>query len=129
MKKKKIILIVASLLLICAAISVFQHYLFRPSRNIGSEVPQFQMSADRLINAYNTNAQKADSLYLNKTIEITGIATNVKDSVIQIDTSVFCLFDEKIRTDLIGKKIIVKGKCIGYDELFQEIKLDQCTIK
>ena len=45
-----------------------------------------------------------------------------------LENTVFCLFTQKTKEKLINNKVTVKGKCIGYDELFQEVKLDQCTI-
>lgn len=128
MKKNTIIIITVLLLLACATLYAFKEYLFKPSRNISAEVPAFQMPAGRLIRAYDSSIHEADSLYLNKTIEISGVATRVMDSVVEIESTVFCLFDEKVTTIATGKRVTVKGKCIGYDELFQEIKLDQCTI-
>jgi hypothetical protein len=28
----------------------------------------------------------------------------------------------------VNDTIVVKGRCIGYDDLLEEIKLDQCSI-
>ncbi|MCV9927885.1 OB-fold putative lipoprotein [Flavobacterium sp. LS1R49] len=128
MKKNKIVLIVLVLVLMCGGTYVYYKHLIRPSRNIVSEEPVFKISAAKLSQEYNANSQKADSRYLNKTIEINGVVTKVTDSVMMVDESVFCLFGNKLKRDLIKNKIVLKGKCIGYDELFQEVKLDQCTI-
>jgi hypothetical protein len=29
----------------------------------------------------------------------------------------------------VNDSVTVKGRCIGFDDLLEEIKLDQCTIK
>ena len=84
--------------------------------------------AAKLLENYNADPKKADQLYLNKTIEITGIVTKETDSVLILENTVFCLFSQKVKSALINNKVTVKGKCIGYDELFQEVKIDQCTI-
>jgi hypothetical protein len=91
-------------------------------------MPDFSIPATKLINDYNSDPEKADLLYLNKTIEITGKVTKETDSVVILEKNVFCLFTHKIKDRLINNKVTVKGKCIGYDELFQEVKIDQCTI-
>lgn len=129
MKRKKIVIVIASLLIATSAgIYFYYGFLFKEARNIESEVPDFQIAAIKLIEDYNNNPQKADSLYLNKTIEITGKITTATDSVIIVENSLFCLFSKKTKNQPINNNVTVKGKCIGYDELFQEVKLDQCII-
>lgn len=130
MKRKKTALIIAILFVaISAGIYFYYGYLFKEARNIASEAPDFSISAKKLLQDYNSNPKKADSLYLNKTIEITGKVTKETDSVISLENAVFCLFKEKLKNKMIDNQITVKGKCIGYDELFLEVKIDQCTVK
>jgi hypothetical protein len=129
MKRKKTAIVIAGLLLaVSAGIYLYYGVVFKEARNIESETPDFSVTATRLIYDYNSNPEKADLLYLNKTIEITGKVTKETDSVVILENNVFCLFTKKTNDRLTNKKITVKGKCIGYDELFQEVKLDQCTI-
>jgi len=42
---------------------------------------------------------------------------------------VFCGLDSLTGSNQLNKTITIKGRCIGYDELFGEVKLDQCTLK
>jgi hypothetical protein len=129
MKRKKTAIVIAGLLLaVSAGIYLYYGVVFKEARNIESEMPDFSIAATELIYDYNSNPEKADLLYLNKTIEITGKVTKETDSVVILENNVFCLFTQKIKGRLINSKVTVKGKCIGYDELFQEVKLDQCTI-
>lgn len=129
MKRKRITLIIVVLLLLVPAGYYFYYgFLYKEARNIASEMPDFSLTAAKLSKDYTSNPQKADSLYLNKTIEITGKVTKETDSVVILNNAVFCLFTQKIKGKLINNKVTVKGKCIGYDELFEEVKLDQCTI-
>ena len=130
MKRKKIAIVTAVLLLIVSA-GIYFYYgvVFKEARNIASEAPDFSVTAKKLLEDYNADPKKADSLYLNKTIEITGKATKETDSVIILENTVFCLFKEELKNKMINNKITIKGKCIGYDELFMEVKIDQCSIK
>lgn len=126
---KRIVFVIVVLLLVASA-GIYFYYgvVFKEARNIESETPDFSLDAAKLLKDYNSNPKNADLLYLNKTIEITGIVTKKTDSVVILENTVFCLFTQKIKQQLINNKVTVKGKCIGYDELFDEIKLDQCTI-
>jgi hypothetical protein len=129
MKRKKIAIVVAALLIaVSGGIYFYYGFLFKEARNIETEMPDFSITAAQLIEDYSSNPEKANSLYLNKTIELKGLVTKETDSVIVLENSVFCLFTQKITQKLLNNNTVVKGKCIGYDELFQEIKLDQCTI-
>jgi hypothetical protein len=129
MKRKRIAFIIVILLsMTSAGIYFYYGFLYKEARNIESEMPDFSVTSTQLLKDYDSNPQIADSLYLNKTIEVTGKVTKQNDSVIVLENTVFCLFTQKIKEKLINKNATVKGKCIGYDELFQEVKLDQCTI-
>lgn len=129
MKKNKIILgLVILMLLVSGGSYLYYGVLFKTSRNIESEEPIFTISAERLIQDYKTNQKKADSKYLNKTIKIEGIVSSGTDSTVVLHNTVFCLFSHPQKNMLIKKNVVIKGKCIGYDELFEEVKLDQCTI-
>jgi len=119
MKKKTIIIVTLALVLLCSSVYFYKEYLFKPSRNISSEIPSFELSAEKLVNAYRSGVQKADALYLNKTIDVTGIAAEVNDSVIQVDKNVFCLFNEKISPDLVGKKVTIKGSILQSSKPFK----------
>lgn len=129
MKRKKIAFVIAALLIVASAgIYFYYGFLFKEARNIASEMPDYSLTATKLLQDYNSNPEKANSLYLNKTIEITGRVTKETGSEIIIENTVFCLFTQKINKKLLHTNVTVKGKCIGYDELFDEVKLDQCTL-
>jgi hypothetical protein len=130
MKRKKTAIVAAILLLMVSA-GVYFYYgiIFKEARNIESETPDFSLTAKKLLEDYNEDPKNADSIYLNKTIEITGLATKETDSSLILENSVFCLFKEKLKDKMINNKTTIKGKCIGYDELFMEVKIDQCTVK
>ena len=116
------------LLLVSGGSYFYYGVLFKTSRNIESEQPIFNISAENLIEDYNANQKKADSKYLNKTIAIEGMVSSETDSTLVLHNTVFCILSQPQKTKLTKKNIVIKGKCIGYDELFEEIKLDQCTI-
>ncbi|MHA3789824.1 OB-fold protein [Flavobacterium hauense] len=130
MKKKNIrIGIIAVLLVISGLLYGYYGFLYKSARNVSGEDAAFAMQAHGLAGEYVANAQKADSQYLNKAIEINGKVTEIRDSLIILDDKVVCGFDVKPANAAVDKNITVKGRCIGFDELFGEVKLDQCTIK
>lgn len=120
--------IAALLLLVSGGIYLYYGFILKESRNIASEAPDISIDAKTLLKDYDTDPGKANSIYLNKTIAVTGQVTKETDVEMVLENNVFCLFIQKTTAGLKNKKVTVKGKCIGYDELFQEVKLDQCTI-
>lgn len=109
-------------------VGFYKGYLYKPVRDVSSEEPSLIISADKLVSDYKKDAAAADLKYLNKTIEVGGDVTSNVDSIITIDSVVVCGFDTLPRKR-DNESVTVKGRCIGYDELFGEVKLDQCTIK
>ncbi|KOS06741.1 hypothetical protein AM493_12405 [Flavobacterium akiainvivens] len=129
MKKKLTITLAVVLVLGAAAAYVYYGVLYKEGRNIAQEAATHTLPAAKLVETYTTNQQQADSLYLNKTIEVQGVVTAAQDSVLTVAGSVFCSFDQLPDRASLNKTVTIKGRCIGFDELFGEVKLDQCTIK
>lgn len=104
-------------------------FLYKQGRDISSETSAYKTSANAIADEYAVNIAAADSKYLNQTLEVKGKVTEIRDSLLLLDTKVVCGFDTKLANIILNKTITVKGRCIGFDELFGEVKLDQCTIK
>lgn len=130
MKKRKL-RIAAIVVLIIAASLLYGYYgfLYKPARDIGSETSAFNVTANELAGEYGKDVKTADTKYLNQTMEINGRVTEIRDSLVLLDSKVVCGFDALPMDTALNKNVTIKGRCIGFDELFGEVKLDQCTIK
>ncbi|KAF2515828.1 hypothetical protein E0W68_12825 [Flavobacterium salilacus subsp. salilacus] len=125
--KKRIVKSIAIVLIIVAGLLLFIHnYAYREARNIAEEEAAYTVSAQQLLSDYEKDSQATDAKYLNKTIAVQGMVTHVADSLITIDSAVFCSFSTNKQIK-VNDAVTVKGRCIGYDEIFSEVKLDQCT--
>ena len=76
----------------------------------------------------NTNQNKAVTKYLNKTIEVTGKATQIEQHSIILDQFIYAHLDTLNIDISVDDIIVIKGRFIGFDELLEEFKLDQCTV-
>ncbi|HET8885996.1 MAG TPA: hypothetical protein VFM70_06550 [Salinimicrobium sp.] len=121
---KKLLIGLGILLLL---LLVVYKYVYQEHRNIQKEDAAFVVTADTLGKEFLSNTTKSESLYLNKTIEVSGIVTELKKDFLILDQKVFCDFEETPKAK-IGDKISIKGRCIGYDDLMEQVKLDQCTL-
>ena len=73
--------------------------------------------------------KRNEKKYLNKTIEIEGIPSEINDNSITLDDKVFCQLVKKSSVAIKnGTKLIIKGRLIGYDNLLEQVKLDQSEI-
>jgi hypothetical protein len=86
----KIILILA-VIGIVAAILVYKFYINKPHKDIENAKAEYTLSADALYNEFKTN-KLADSLYIDKVIEISGNITAVE---FPSDSLVVAVFTQK----------------------------------
>ena len=103
----------------------YQFVLKSGSRDLQSEATFSALSSKEIIAQFATNADTAAKKYTEKAVEISGSVTAVSKSQIIIDDAVVC---ECLQTPnvKIGEKIVIKGRFVGYDDLMNELKLDQC---
>lgn len=120
---------ITGLIIVSGLLYGYYGILYKPVRDVSTEETAFTVPASGLAGEYEKNMKTADSRYLNKTVEIKGNVTEIRDSLLIIDEKVVCGFDVKPADAKLNESITIKGRCIGFDELFGEVKLDQCTIK
>lgn len=118
-------IVILLLFIICIAA---YNYIYQDHRDINSEISEFTLSSSTIIDEFRANVLETESKYLNKTIEINGIATHIGDKNITLDQTVFCQFDTSFSSVKVNSEVTIKGRFIGYDELLEEVKLDQCTL-
>lgn len=123
---RKIIFVSFAVILIIVAGIYF--YLYKGHRDIQTEKPKFELEAEKLLADFQENQTLANQNYLNQTVEVKGVVKEVSDSAMTLAPGVFCDFSESLNGELAGQAVSVKCRCIGYDELFGEVKLDQCSI-
>ncbi|CAL2077469.1 hypothetical protein [Tenacibaculum sp. 190524A02b] len=74
--------------------------------------------------------EKGFDQWNNKTIELNGTITSIVDNGFILDDFIFCqLREDNTLSKKQNDQITVKGTVIGYDELLNELKLNQCIIK
>lgn len=130
MKSKKSLFIVLGVGALLAAILVY-NYVYQDHRDIQSEAPAFTVSATELSAAFEQDETSATQTYLNKTILVTGMVSTIDNETAMMEPSIFFALSEN--QQLPEKKafmteVQIKGRCIGYDSILEEIKFDQSVI-
>lgn len=136
MKPLRIVLLIV-LLLIVGGGGYGLYQWNKPHRSAASE-KGVVLNVSQLVSAYTQNEHTADSLYLNKTLEVSGtVAEWGKNDAGQstalfksedLMTSVFCTFKngEDYNAKNATDSITVKGFCSG---LVGDVKLTDCILK
>lgn len=128
MKQRLILLLIVGALI---GGGVFLYVWYKPHRDIQNEKSKYSLTAGSLHEAYLADEANANNLYLDKTIEISGTISDVKEGIIILNDLVVCnlLEGEGMKAVQLGqgKKVTIKGRVTGFDELFEEVRLDQCS--
>jgi hypothetical protein len=125
--KHKFIFITISFFLIAFFIAYYAVY--KNHRNIANEQASFILAADSFYEEFIENPTVSTKKYLDKTIQLSGVITEIDMGNFMIDDKVIFYADDSIVHTLeMGKFITVKGRSIGYDELLENPKIDQTTL-
>lgn len=96
-------------------------------RNLETEKSEFVISAINVFEEFSVNSEKASSKYLNKAVEISGKVSSSNKNEIILDGKVSCQLSVP-KNVVVGSQVKIKGRVTGYDDLMEELKLDQCLI-
>ncbi|WP_299225231.1 hypothetical protein [uncultured Psychroserpens sp.] len=124
MRKRIIVLLVLLLTVI-----VGYNYIYQDHRDIKNEVAEYSISSNEIALMFFENATRSEQKLLNKTIEVSGAISEINVGEVTIDDKIFCQLSNKTLTLTKGDEHIkIKGRVIGYDDLLEQVKLDQCII-
>jgi len=127
MKKKFLFVGLALLVLVFIAYKI----LYKKHRDISNEEASFTISVKTLQTEFASNDSLANAKYADKTISIAGMITAIDTEAnsLIIDEKLSAILKDKISKDIqLNKQIKVKGRFVGYDNLVEELKMDQVSI-
>jgi predicted negative regulator of RcsB-dependent stress response len=127
--RKKIII---ALVVVAAIAIVAYNYMYKSHRDISAEEVTYSETVPKVYNAFLKNDSLANAKYLDKTIEIYGKITNIDlaNKIITVDEKLTARCTNSIPNTLkVQNTVTLKGRVVGYDDLVEEIQMDQCTIK
>jgi hypothetical protein len=117
------------LIVLCVIVGIIGYrYVYQDHRDIATETSIYKLTASDLLDEFAINPMSSENKYLNKTIEVSGSISDKNPQNITIEDKVFCQFSSKIQKALNTEQIKIKGRFIGYDDLLEQVKLDQCMI-
>ncbi len=127
MRGKKLYAVLAVVLvLLILAISMY-NYIYKGHRDISTEQVAFTVSATKI----HMDLSKEDKVakYVDQVVQIEGKITAIEQNAVVIDDKVQINFSKEVSNDLtIARPITIKGRCVGYDDLLELVKIDQATV-
>ena len=103
----------------------------KPHKDFNKSPFEVTIESKELISLYQDNIDNANTRFLDKILLVKGNITNIESDIIILDNGIVCKLDpSQVVTEEIhlNKNISVKGRCIGYDDLLEEIRIDHSFI-
>ena len=122
--KKKLAII---LLILIFIIGIFYFFTYQKKHTDWVHIqPQISLSVQELLQNFQ-NGEGND--LINKVVQISGTITALDDSLYILDKAVVCKPAVDIESNITEKEfVIVKGRCVGYDDLLMEVRLDHVVV-
>ena len=114
--------IFSGIVLILMAIG-FYYYVYKDHRDIAVEEAVYTDTAIALKDSILQN----NEAFLNQTVAVSGVVTFIEDNSITLDHALVAQFENRPAAQL-NRQLTLKGRCIGYDDLFEVVVLDQSTM-
>ena len=131
-RKLKFRLLLGSVIGLLLSIITLYFFMYQSHRDIASENAVFETSVSELSQSFINNPDFSTVTYADQTISIYGNVTalDLKQNTITLDNKLIATTSkEEINRAKTGELVKLKGRFIGYDELFNELRMDQCTIE
>lgn len=122
--KNEIILVVLGAAVLIS-IGVYQ-YLYQSHDTVEDLELSYTGNTSGLLDSLNQGNNAV--LWTNKAVQLADEITGIDSATIQLNHTTFCQLNEVPSNYKVHDKIVLIGRFIGYDELMEEVKLDQCEI-
>ena len=124
---KKIKILLALVIIITLGFLAYNYVMTSGARDLETEKSEFVVEGSKIIEEFTTNSEIATTKYLNKAVEISGKVTAIDKNVVTINETISCQLKKETAVTL-NSNVVVKGRVTGFDDLLEELKLDQCLI-
>lgn len=123
LKKNKILVI---FLVIAVAFFAGYNYIYQAHEEVETSTVDYKGNTLDFITQLTENPSK----WNNKVVELSGEVTSIEKEGIILNQNVYCQFLDSSSVQSITKNSTanIKGMVIGFDDLFNELKLNQCIL-
>ena len=124
---KKVGIAILVLVIIGGAIGFYLYN--KPHRDYQEEEPAYTLNANELAISYAEDQTQANALYLDQVLVVEGVIIEKQEKGLIIEPNIFVTVSDTsfLRKVQEGDEIGIKGRVLGYDELLEEVKIDNAT--
>ncbi len=126
MKKSRIIAFLLLLIIVIGMWS-YNYAMHGGARNLSEEAVCYTVTSKNITAEFTTDPFLANRKYLDRAVAVKGTVTHKKGNEIILDNVVVCVLSNPNDSIKISQSITLKGRIVGYDDMMEEIKLDQCA--
>ncbi|EZH73747.1 hypothetical protein ATO12_17585 [Aquimarina atlantica] len=126
MKTKNFILLV--LAFITAISIVLLSYMYKEHRTIHTEKVDTNTTAIEFYAAFIKDKVVFNAIHLDKAVELQGLITAIASNHIVLDQKISVTLERDPTALKINKKVTIKGRYVGFDDLLEQLKIDQGTV-
>lgn len=115
------------LLFIVSATYIGYKITYKPHSTIQEKTTDYTGSSSELLTQINTNPQQ----WTNKIVDISGKITQSDSLSFMLGSNIYCQKNTRFSTQEFSNTnsmVRIKGRIIGYDDLLEELKLDQVIL-
>ena len=126
LSKKSKVFLVFLIVSILMAVVVF-NYSMKPPKKIETKEVAFNGTSDTFLSKIQEDA----AIWKDKVVVIEGLITSKDEKGITLSNQIYCQFREDTDFTSLNNNdtVKLKGRVMGYDDLLEELKLDQCIIQ
>jgi hypothetical protein len=123
-------LVYAALVLAGAALFFAVYEYNRPASDRTMESSAVTLSARELHSGFLGGDSLQSAEWLNQIVEVTGEVQSAKGATVMLVPGVVCTFEESPDRShcLEGSEVTLKGRVLGFDDLFNEVRMDFCLV-
>jgi len=107
------------------------YVFYKPHRDVSAEKPKYELTSQVLSDAFKTDTS-AMSKYVDQALLVEGPVTQVEGTRVSLG-NIICSFDStqtvKISSLKAGDIVKIQGRLTTYNDLMEEITMDNCVIK
>ena len=117
-----------ALLIIAAVVFGLSEYA-RPAADRSQEGSVVSISADQMHYRFVQGESTQTAAWMNEVVQVTGVVRSLQGNTVILTPGVVCAMEAPVKLSdwKTSAEVTIKGRVLGFDDLFNEVQLDFCV--
>ena len=117
-----------ALLIIAAVVFGLSEYA-RPAADRSREGSVVSISADQMHDRFVQGESTQTAAWMNEVVQVTGVVRSLQGNTVILTPGVVCAMEAPVKPSdwKTSAEVTIKGRVLGFDDLFNEVQLDFCV--